>query len=154
VILIPLAALMVSVAILGILVFRKKFAKSAWLEFTQMHQNETGDWLPSSSPASANLNGLKGRWRMIPFAPERITVSGVDFYPAPDDQYIIISKKSLKENMGTSRGYLGKSALNANYYLQNGHRFFVENGKARLVFVYHAPKKTLLTNKKKRNRPR
>ncbi len=152
VILVPFAAAVVAVIILGILVFRKKFAKGTWLELTQMQQNMADDWVAVKTPASVSLNNLKGRWRMIPFAPERITISGLDFYPTNDDQYVIISKKSLKPNMGTSRGFLEEDELKANYYLQNGFKFFIENGKDRFVFVYHAPKRTLLINTKKRKK--
>jgi len=147
---IPIMALVIIVLILGIMVFRKKFTKGAWLEFTQMQKSHSGQWVASRSPSSASLNNLKGNWRMIPFVAERINISNILFYPATDDQYIIISKSSLKPNMGTQKGMLKKEVLSADYYLQNGHKFYVENGNGRLVFVYHGPKKTLLTNKKRK----
>ena len=147
---IPAAALVIAILILGILVFRKKFAKGAWLEFTQMHLNMRGEWVASKAPASVALNDLKGRWRMVPFSPERIEISNIFFYPTADDQTIMIPKKSLKLNMGTSKGLLEPKDLKSDHYLQNGYRFYVETGKTRLVFVYHGPKKSLLTKKKGR----
>ena len=150
---IPFAALIAAVLIIGILVARKKFAKGAWLEFTQMQKSISGGWVASKSPSSASLGNLKGRWKMIPFAPERVNISNLLFFPASDDQYIIIAKKSLKPNMGTTRGALNKDELKSDFYLQSGHKFYMETGNQRLVFVYHGPKKSLLTkNKGKKNR--
>ncbi len=149
IIVIPALALIIVILILGLMVFRKKFAKGAWLEFTQMQKSKNGEWVPSKSASSASLNNLKGKWRMIPFAPERINISNVLFYPSADDQAIIIPKKSLKQNMGTSKGKLEPKDLKLDYYLQTGHGFYIETGKRRLVFVYHGPKKTLLTRKKR-----
>ena len=144
---IPFAAVVVAILILGILVFRMKFCKGAWIEYTQMHKNHNGEWVASKSPASVSLNNLKGRWRMIPFAKERMHISNIVFLPHTDDQYIIIPKSSLKGNMGTPRGQFTKKEMQSDYYLQNGAKLYIETGNTRIVFSYHAPKRTLLTKK-------
>ena len=151
VIVIPFAAAIIVILILGIMVIRPKFADGAWLEFTQMQKNTTGDWVAAKAPASTSLNDLKGPWRMIPFVPERVHISNIIFMPAPDNQYIKIPKKSLNTNMGTARGMFGRGDIKNDYYLQNGFKFYLEHGDdTRIEFVYHGPKKTLLTKKTKK----
>ena len=148
IIVIPFAAVILAILILGILVFRVKFCKGSWIEYTQMHKNLNGEWVASKSPASVSLNNLKGRWRMIPFAKERMHISNIVFFPHTDDQYIIIPKSSLKGNMGTPRRQFTKKEMQSDYYLLNGSKIYLEIGNTRIVFSYHAPRRTLLTKKK------
>ncbi len=145
---VPFISSLFVIAILGILVLRRKFAKQSWLEYSQQKKDKDGNWTASVAPARASLANANGGWRFIPFFPEQVKISGITFKASINDQLIKIPRKFLKSTMGTSHGPLSKRHLKNDFMLHSGNRFYVEQNNTRIVFVYHGPKSTLLTAKK------
>ena len=145
----PMVALVLALACCGILFFRKRLPKDGYIEYAQFAKNKRDEWVTVLPPAQAFFSRLSGSWRLIPFAPERINVSGITFLPGKDDQSLVIPRGAITDGMGTERkGDIDKKSLKGGYVLRSGVTFYMMKHNHKITFIYHAPKHSLLQSKK------
>lgn len=140
----PFALGAVAILICGILFFHKKFPKGGGIEYSHLSKDRMGKWQQSLPTSVAGFSNLKGNWIYIPFSRERITVSGITFYPGANDQHLLVWLKDIEGEIFTDPSDALVKKGSGFFVLKAGVSLTIERGCYQLSFRYIAPRHSLI----------